>query len=102
MDGTVLRFGELKHPGAMIEQVKGSSYSVSSLLGARSFFSPTIDVEDNQEESSGQEQILGYESEKSWWKVSLASPKLREPSRARYSHVLKFYFAIYDVRYLLS
>ncbi|WOG86289.1 hypothetical protein DCAR_0205490 [Daucus carota subsp. sativus] len=80
VDGTVLRFGELKHPGTMIEQVKGFSYSVSSLLGARS--SPMIDVEDTQEESSVQEQSLGYKSEKSWWKVSLASPKLREPSPA--------------------
>lgn len=83
----------------MIEQVKGFSYSVSSLLGARS--SPMIDVEDTQEESSVQEQSLGYKSEKSWWKVSLASPKLREPSPARYSHDLKFFFASYDVRYLL-
>ncbi|KAL8091245.1 phosphatidylserine decarboxylase proenzyme 1, mitochondrial [Apium graveolens] len=82
VDGTVLHFGELKHPGAMIEQVKGFSYSVASLLGARSFFSPMIDVEDSQEESSGQEQSLGDKSEKSWWKVSLASPKLREPSPA--------------------
>lgn len=83
MDGTVLRFGELKHPGAMIEQVKGFSYSVSSLLGARSFFSPAIDVEATQEEICGQEPSLGDKIEKSWWKVSLASPKIRDPSPAR-------------------
>ena len=59
MDGTVLRFGEIKHPGAMIEQVKGFSYSVSSLIGTRSFFLPMIDVEDTQEESTGHEQSLG-------------------------------------------
>ena len=41
MDGTVLRFGELTGTGGMIEQVKGFSYSVSSLLGA-SLLLPTI------------------------------------------------------------
>lgn len=83
MDGTVLRFGELKEVGAMIEQVKGFSYSVSSLLGASSFFSSTAAVEDIQEESSGQDQNLVDKSKKSWWRISLASPKVRDPAPAR-------------------
>lgn len=87
MDGTVLRFGQLKEAGAMIEQVKGFSYSVSSLLGANSLL-PMIAVEDMQEEDRiGQENTLRDESKKSWWRISLASPKVRDPVPAWYSHI---------------
>ncbi|XP_071919167.1 phosphatidylserine decarboxylase proenzyme 1, mitochondrial-like isoform X3 [Coffea arabica] len=76
VDGTVLRFGELKEAGAMIEQVKGFSYSVSSLLGAKSFL-PMTACENIQQESGGEDKSMGDETQKSWWRVSLASPKVR-------------------------
>jgi phosphatidylserine decarboxylase len=57
VDGTILRFGELREPGAMIEQVKGFSYSVSSLLGANSYI-PMMSAEDMQEEEIGIEKSL--------------------------------------------
>ena len=66
MDGTVLRFGELKGAGAMIEQVKGFSYSVSSLLGTSSFL-PMIAEEDMQEERSEQESTSKEKNKRSWW-----------------------------------
>ncbi|KAM7525554.1 hypothetical protein LguiA_015456 [Lonicera macranthoides] len=79
VDGTVLQLGQLKEAGAMIEQVKGFSYSVSSLLGASSLL-PMIAAEDMQEEDRiGQENTLRDESKKSWWRISLASPKVRDP-----------------------
>ncbi|XP_057975911.1 phosphatidylserine decarboxylase proenzyme 1, mitochondrial [Malania oleifera] len=81
VDGTVLRFGELKGAGAMIEQVKGFSYSVSSLLGASSFL-PMVAEDDMREESSEHENIPEDKSRKSWWRISLASPKVRDPERA--------------------
>lgn len=77
MDGTILRFGELRGPGAMIEQVKGFSYSVYSLLGASSLL-PIIANGETHEEGGEQENILEAKSKKSWWRVSLASPKIRE------------------------
>lgn len=73
VDGTVLRVGELKE-GVMIEQVKGFSYSVSSLLGARSLL-PLMAPPAHEDTSCQQENKL---SSKSWWRISLASPKLRE------------------------
>ncbi|XP_027080818.2 phosphatidylserine decarboxylase proenzyme 1, mitochondrial isoform X2 [Coffea eugenioides] len=76
VDGTVLRFGELKEAGVMIEQVKGFSYSVSSLLGAKSFL-PMTAGENIQQESGGEDKSMGDETQKSWWRVSLASPKVR-------------------------
>jgi phosphatidylserine decarboxylase len=66
VDGTVLRFGELKGAGAMIEQVKGFSYSVSSLLGTSSFL-PMIAEEDMQEECSEQESTFKEKNKRSWW-----------------------------------
>jgi phosphatidylserine decarboxylase len=66
VDGTVLRFGELKGAGAMIEQVKGFSYSVSSLLGTSSFL-PMIAEEDMQEERSEQESTSKEKNKRSWW-----------------------------------
>lgn len=82
MDGTVLRFGELKGAGAMIEQVKGHSYSVSSLLGPSSFL-PLIAEGDIQEEDSGQENTSKDKGKKSWWRISLATPKVWDPVSAR-------------------
>ncbi|KAG5384785.1 hypothetical protein IGI04_036255 [Brassica rapa subsp. trilocularis] len=58
VDGTVLRFGELKESRGMNEQVTGHSYSAPDLLGTNS---PSHDKID-----------------KSWLKISLDSPKLRE------------------------
>ncbi|KAK4742052.1 hypothetical protein SAY87_000053 [Trapa incisa] len=77
VDGIVLRFGELKSTGAMIDQVKGFSYSVSSLLGGNSML-PMMAERTHQEDviidNPGTE-----ESKKSWWRVSLASPRVRDP-----------------------
>ncbi|KAF8083995.1 hypothetical protein N665_0740s0012 [Sinapis alba] len=73
VDGTVLRFGELKESRGMIEQVKGHSYSVPALLGTNSLL-PMV-PEGNDE--SGEEAV-GEKGDKSWLRVSLASPKLRE------------------------
>ncbi|KAL4593005.1 hypothetical protein LXL04_006016 [Taraxacum kok-saghyz] len=76
VDGSVVRVGELKE-GVMIEQVKGFSYSVSSLLGVM-----------DEDSSWQQEKKLTDDSSSnnnSWWRISLASPKLREPSSARWS-----------------
>ncbi|KAF9685414.1 hypothetical protein SADUNF_Sadunf03G0052100 [Salix dunnii] len=77
VDGTVLRFGELKGLGTMIEQVKGFSYSVSSLLGATSLL-PMITDGDMHKESSEQQGNLKEKNRKSWWRFSLASPKIRD------------------------
>lgn len=81
VDGTVLRFGELRGAGAMIEQVKGFSYSAFSLLGASSFL-PLIAKGDVNEESSEPENASREKSKKSWLRVSLASPKVRDPVSA--------------------
>ncbi|RVX15328.1 Phosphatidylserine decarboxylase proenzyme 1, mitochondrial [Vitis vinifera] len=78
VDGIILRFGELKAAGAMIEQVKGFSYSVSSLLGANSLL-PMITEENTHAESSELENTPKDQSNKSWWRVSLASPKVWDP-----------------------
>lgn len=78
MDGTVLRFGELKGAGAMIEQVKGFSYSVVALLGAGSLL-PMMAGGDTDEEGSGQENSSADSRKKSWWKISLAYPKVLDP-----------------------
>lgn len=82
MDGTVLRFGELREAGAMIEQVKGFSYSVFSLLGANSFL-PMIAKADMHEESSEPENTSREKNKKSWLRVSLASPKVWDPVSER-------------------
>ncbi|KAL8216426.1 hypothetical protein R6Q57_023263 [Mikania cordata] len=93
VDGTIVRVGELKE-GVMIEQVKGFSYSVSSLLGAGSFF-PLMAAKDiHQHDGSQQENNIRDESTRSWWRISLASPKLRESSSSRPMKGL-FYCVIY-------
>lgn len=87
----MVRVGELKE-GVMIEQVKGFSYSVSSLLGAGSLLPLMASHEDSR--SLQQEKKLTDESSNSWWRVSLASPKLRESSSPRPMKGL-FYCVIY-------
>ncbi|XP_042054618.1 phosphatidylserine decarboxylase proenzyme 1, mitochondrial-like isoform X1 [Salvia splendens] len=94
VDGTVLRFGELRGPGAMIEQVKGCSYSASSLLGANSHL-PMIAAEDANEDSSKEEKTVRDVNQKSWWSISfLASPKVRDNASSRPQKGL-FYCVIY-------
>ncbi|KAL8539733.1 hypothetical protein ACS0TY_001372 [Phlomoides rotata] len=77
VDGTVLRFGELRGPGEMIEQVKGFSYSASSLLGANSHL-PMTAAGDANEESSPEGNTVRVATQNSWWRISLASPKVRD------------------------
>lgn len=79
MDGTILRFGKLNGAGAMIDQVKGFSYSVSSLLGASPLLS-MLAVKNTEDDGSTieQESTQREQNKKSWWRVSLASPKVRE------------------------
>ncbi|XP_071724111.1 phosphatidylserine decarboxylase proenzyme 1, mitochondrial [Rutidosis leptorrhynchoides] len=77
VDGSILRFGELQGAGARIEQVKGFSYSVSSLLGSSSFL-PMRAEGDIDEETNEPENSLPEKSKRSWWRISLASPKVRE------------------------
>ncbi|XP_018446566.1 phosphatidylserine decarboxylase proenzyme 1, mitochondrial [Raphanus sativus] len=74
VDGTVLRFGELKESRGMIEQVKGHSYSVPALLGTNSLL-PMVPVGNDE---SGEEAVGDNKGDKSWLRVSLASPKLRD------------------------
>ncbi|KAL9246849.1 hypothetical protein vseg_020337 [Gypsophila vaccaria] len=78
VDGVVMRCGQLKESGAMIEQVKGFSYSVSALLGRNSFL-PMISGRDEIEDSSEMADNLRNQPEKSWWRVSFSSPKIRDP-----------------------
>nr|GMD94232.1 phosphatidylserine decarboxylase proenzyme 1, mitochondrial [Ipomoea batatas] len=81
VDGTILRFGELKEAGGMIEQVKGFSYSVPKLLGATSFLSMTAE-DDTEQKNSEKESSDTDANKKSWWRVSLASLKVRDPAPA--------------------
>lgn len=67
----------------MIEQVKGFSYSVSSLLGANSFI-PMVAEVDTDEDGNEPENTSMNKSNKSWWRVSLASPKVWNPVLSRY------------------
>jgi phosphatidylserine decarboxylase len=62
----------------MIEQVKGHSYSVPALLGNNSLL--PMEPEGKNE---SKEEAVGDKSDKSWLRVSLASPKLRENVSAR-------------------
>ncbi|KAF9602354.1 hypothetical protein IFM89_026781 [Coptis chinensis] len=80
VDGTIVRFGELK-PGAMIEQIKGVSYSAVALLGTNSFLSV---VDDNvHAENSEEKNTINDTSKKSWWRISLASPRVCDPTPVR-------------------
>lgn len=80
VDGTILRVGELKS-GAMIEQIKGASYSAAALLGASSFL--TIGQDKVYGENTELENTTDEASKKSWWRVSLAYPKVRDPIPVR-------------------
>ncbi|KAL6501547.1 phosphatidylserine decarboxylase 1 [Orobanche gracilis] len=93
VDGTILRFGELRGPGAMIEQVKGCSYRASSLLGANSHL-PVIAAGDAYEESDVEENNVRDVTQKSWWKISFASPKVGDTASSRPLKGL-FYCVIY-------
>lgn len=66
----------------MIDQVKGFSYSVSSLLGASSFI-PMIAEGDTDEDGDEPENTSMDKSKKSWWRVSLSSPKIWDPVSSR-------------------
>lgn len=92
VDGKILRLGELKELGSMIEQVKGFSYSAASLLGANSFLHEVVDEETCREHS--ERSITEDSSAKSWWRISFASPKLRGPIRVSPKKGL-FYCVIY-------
>uniref|UniRef100_A0A0E0GFI8 phosphatidylserine decarboxylase n=1 Tax=Oryza nivara TaxID=4536 RepID=A0A0E0GFI8_ORYNI len=74
VDGKVLRLGELRGPGTMIEQVKGFSYSAASLLGASSSLHGA-EEEDFSREHTEQSNPADSNA-KSWWRVSVAKPKL--------------------------
>lgn len=69
----------------MIEQVKGFSYSVAALLGAGSLL-PTMAAGDSDEEGSGQENSSADSRKKSWWKISLAYPKVLDPVSTWYEN----------------
>lgn len=60
----------------MIEQVKGYSYSASALLGSTMLLTAAnnIEEEDGKEVNSSEKG-----TQKSWWRVSFAFPKLRSP-----------------------
>ncbi|KAK1285476.1 hypothetical protein QJS10_CPB20g01456 [Acorus calamus] len=82
VDGTILKFGELEGPGAMIEQVKGFSYSASALLGSNTVL-PQVVGEDMNSEVSGKKQTDTTSVKKSWWRISLSSPKVHDPLSVR-------------------
>lgn len=74
----------------MIEQVKGFSYSASALLGANSFI-PMAAEEDMDGVNGDQKHVANDSSKRSWWRVSLASPKVRDPISGRYFFKIFFY-----------
>uniref|UniRef100_A0A0E0K7I6 phosphatidylserine decarboxylase n=1 Tax=Oryza punctata TaxID=4537 RepID=A0A0E0K7I6_ORYPU len=76
VDGKVLRLGELRGPGTMIEQVKGFSYSVASLLGASSSLHGAEEEDISREHT--EQNTPADSNAKSWWRVSVAKPKLRD------------------------
>lgn len=92
VDGVIVRFGELKEAGTLIEQVKGFSYSLSSLLGGSSLFPVT--AEENLQQESGEQEINLSVKKKSWRRIALASPRIRDPATACSMKGL-FYCVIY-------
>uniref|UniRef100_A0A1D1XWU0 Phosphatidylserine decarboxylase proenzyme 1, mitochondrial n=1 Tax=Anthurium amnicola TaxID=1678845 RepID=A0A1D1XWU0_9ARAE len=82
VDGTILRFGELRESTAMIEQVKGFSYSASSLLGASSFL-PEEDSKDIDIDYIEDKNCADTSGKRSWWRISFASPKVLLPKSTR-------------------
>lgn len=81
VDGIILRVGQLKGPGAMIEQVKGFSYSALSLLGSRSVL-PISDSQEVLAEQYEQKQVRRNLNQRSWWRVSWIAPKVRKENLA--------------------
>lgn len=79
MDGIVLRCGVLKASGGMIEQVKGASYSVTSLLGWNPFL-PTITEGKTQEVNVEEENGIEEDRTESLSMASLASAEVRNMS----------------------
>lgn len=77
VDGIILRVGQLKGPGAMIEQVKGFSYSALSLLGSRSVL-PISDSQEVLAEQYQQKQVRRNLNQRSWWRLSWISPKVQK------------------------
>ncbi|KAF3336359.1 phosphatidylserine decarboxylase proenzyme 1 [Carex littledalei] len=92
VDGKILQIGEIRGPGALIDQVKGFSYSVSSLLGTNS----NLHINDLEEEKSEEDLsgVVDVPGAKSWWCVSLASPKRQNPMSMRPKRGI-FYCVIY-------
>ncbi|GJN09400.1 hypothetical protein PR202_ga27403 [Eleusine coracana subsp. coracana] len=78
VDGKVLQLGELRGPGTMIEQVKGFSYSVSSLLGTNSSLH---DAGEDLSREHMEQNIPENSNAKSWWRVSVATPKIRDQTQ---------------------
>ncbi|KAK3148669.1 hypothetical protein QOZ80_3BG0297930 [Eleusine coracana subsp. coracana] len=78
VDGKVLQLGELRGPGTMIEQVKGFSYSVSSLLGTNSSLH---DAGEDLSREHIEQNIPENSNAKSWWRVSVATPKIRDQTQ---------------------
>lgn len=78
----------------MIDQIKGLSYSVSSLLGASSLLPMSV-VDENTNQDGGQEGSIDDANQKSWWRVSLASPKVRDPAPPARPLKSLFYCVIY-------
>ncbi|XP_068634534.1 phosphatidylserine decarboxylase proenzyme 1, mitochondrial isoform X3 [Aristolochia californica] len=95
VDGTIMRVGELKGSGARIEQVKGFSYSVISLLGENSFLPMVIDEDMAHEERIKRKMDSNNSHKRSWWRVSLASPKLQNPIQSCTPMRGLFYCVIY-------
>lgn len=80
----VLRIGELGGPGAMIEQVKGFSYSPFSLLGPRTSLHKVVDG--NACDEPSELSTAQGTTKKSWWRLSFASPKVRNSVPSWYCH----------------
>ncbi|CAL9757795.1 unnamed protein product [Musa acuminata subsp. burmannicoides] len=91
VDGKILRLGELKGSNAMIEQVKGFSYSASSLLGANSSLHEAANEDRNNQYP--EQSLTEDSSRKSWWHISFASPKVRNPATCPKKGI--FYCVIY-------
>ena len=83
VDGKVLRLGQLRGPGTMSAQVKGFSYPVSSLVGASSSLHDATEKDISGEQT--EQNVPESSNAKSWWRVSVASPKLRDRTLLRYS-----------------
>lgn len=77
VDGIVLRCGQLRGPGAMIEQVKGFSYSAFSLLGSKSDL-PTLDTREVWPVEYEENQVKKNSNQRSWWRISFGASNVRK------------------------